>query len=204
MTDVSTEDVQPPMLTKMMKLTEDIMPAQSAQLSHGDATPAGVRRASDVCSGPRAGAPATDGQPSTAARTPQWSGCVRCGVNELHDARAAVRRILRRLVSTFCQRVPLTELHRLLSLHLSAVDRMLASFRPPPGQAAEADAEPDRRDGGRVPLHVFKGRVVVAVGSIVGLFADEMDAVADMHALRQLVRPAALILLALLCHGASR
>lgn len=181
------------MLTKMMKLTEDIKPAETAP-STGDASPARVRHAAGAGSGLRAGAPATAAQPSTAARTPQWSGCVRCGVNELHDARAAVRTMLRRLVLTFCQCIPLTELHRLLSLHLSALERMLASFRPPPGQAALADAEPDGRNRGRAPLHVFKARVVVAVGGLVGLFADEMDAVADMHALRQLVRPAAKLL----------
>ena len=119
------------------------------------------------------------GEDTARSTPPRWSGRVRCGVDETHDGRAAVRWAVRSLVRRFCTLVPLHTIHELLECFHVALLRTIGSARQGSGASS---------GGGGGSLQEFTVRAVVAALGVTYLLAEEIAAVACMRVLQDLVR----------------
>ena len=124
--------------------------------------------------------PGSDHQPG---RGLLWSGLLRCGINDTHDGRAAVSRIVRDLMLRFSGRLPRARLQRV-------IERYLLFLRDAVGKAAgmsavEADgrreAAPGWRSGSPDRGAFMAGAVAAAVGATALLQEELCLATARMH-----------------------
>lgn len=118
---------------------------------------------------------------------PGAHGFVRCGVNELHDANAAVSVLIRSIVQRFCHLAPLDGIARLLQAYHASLQRRCSIVGATPGNIAAADtagAEP----GGYGEEQRRTARSVRAVRSVMMLVLEAVGSIADTRMLWKLVR----------------
>eukprot|EP00892_Ulva_mutabilis_P000104 jgi/Ulvmu1/10094/UM006_0041.1 len=130
---------------------------------------------------PSAGA-ARSASPSEGAL---WSGCLRCAVNELHDARAALQRIVRDIVDRCCAVAPPRAIMQILEAYLVYLRRLVGRNAQRREQARRAS-----KQAGAVAAVAAGGgglvaRSVAAAGTAFAL-NDIIASMADMNVLRQL------------------
>ena len=130
------------------------------------------------------------GEDTARSTPPRWSGRVRCGVNETHDGRAAVRWAVRSLLRRFCTLVPWHTTHELLGCFHVAMLRTLANARQGGGASSGGGGDvPDpRRSGVGGSLEEFLMQAVVAALGATHVLAEEIAAVASLRVLQDLVR----------------
>lgn len=121
----------------------------------------------------------------------EWSGQVRCGVNESVEVGRAVHTTLRTLVLKFCQEMPLATLCRVLTEHLAVAQRVLSSFATPCSRRECAGGKPNGGgdgEGDGEDIENFKACSMAAAQGMLRCFIEAEEAVADLRVLRQLVR----------------
>ena len=117
----------------------------------------------------------------TRSGTWRWSGCVRCGVNETHDGRAAMRSIVRGTVRRFCGLIPSQTILKILHGYLLGLVRMLGTVGP---QSAAQEMEPHSSGG----IVEFVSKATIAAQGAAQMLWTEIADVASMRVLQQLVR----------------
>ena len=116
----------------------------------------------------------------TRSGTWRWSGCIRCGVNETHAGRAAMRSIVRGLVGRFCGIIPSQTLLKLLHGYLLGLVRMLGTV----GSQSPAQEMEPRSSGGIVE---YVSKATVALHGAAQILWTEIADVSSTHVLQQLV-----------------
>ena len=169
-----------------------LLPASRAPTEHRPASVA-AGRSSGAAGGVGDGdALAADGGTSRArGDPPRWSGRVRCGVNETHDGRAAVRWIVRSLMRQFAAVVPRHTILELLDWYGMGLLRIIASAGQhvaAAGNGGDGETADSRRSGGGGSMVAFITSATAAAHGVMQVLSEEIADVADTRVLQRLVR----------------
>lgn len=172
--------------------TDVTRPASSASAPAGACSVGGTRSGGDADAAADTDAatqPGVQSTPPHAQQGPRWSGCLRCGVNDKHDVRAALGYIVCSIVRRCCALAPLdVVLAQLQAYHAYLRRSIPVSAEARSQERSAGDERPQRGGSSSGGTGGIMACCVAAALGTAHAMQQVLAGTADMHALQQLVR----------------